>query len=183
MEHIIKNLTINDYVKLEEERAKAEEKYFKYADNMPTYALTLIKEVYNEKHLQATRQAQSRDITKDQPSGRVTETIDVLEQLTEIKLLNHLANSFQKGEDSIQFSFTKGKPDQTTAEFFNLSDTTDNILNITRTTHIKLPQSFHSKESCVFDMTPQGDTVTIDGKLFEQTDPFISGNLNEDFIQ
>ena len=183
METTIKNLTMLDYAKIEEARVKAEERYFKYADNMPTYALTLIREVYNEKYIEATRQAQSIDITKEQPSSKVTETIDILKQLTEIKLLNHLANSFQKGEDSIQFSFTKGKPDQATADFFNLSNAIGNILNVTRTDHIKLPQSFHSQESCVFDMTPQGDSVTIDGKLFEQTDPFISGNLNEDFIQ
>lgn len=158
----IKGLTNSQYILLGIDKTRAMQKYYEAGNQHPTYALTLISEVYNSMFAKET--ALAHKAGKDELSASIQETFDVLKTLTETKLYNAAAAAFKKGEE-FTLSFNKGKPDQQTAEFFNIKNPVAHNLNITRTSAVRLPESFYVKDEqnnlvppqcCDFVLKPEG---------------------------
>lgn len=160
----INALTLKDHVTLEQARKTAIENYTKAGYVAPTYATTLIAEVYNS--IYNKEAAKAIKDGKDGISPTVGEKIEFLRDLTEVKLYNKLTTAFKQGDESFEFGFTRGMPDKQTADFFNLEDVAGAEISTTRTHMVRLPESFHCQKDCVFTMTPQGDNVCIDGQLY-----------------
>lgn len=168
----LKGLTIADHILLEAEKTKAMKAYFKAGYKQPTYALTLIADVYNQRFAKETEKAQREG--KDGLSERVQETFEVLKTLTETKLYTEAAQSLKNGEDFV-LSFKKGIPDEQTANFFNVNNSVSHNLNITRTDAIRLPENIHAESSYEVVVTPDGDWAYRDGtQVFAPADPFIT---------
>ena len=168
MDFKIKGLTLENYSQIEQLRTKTMLEYFNRGYKQPNYALTLIGDIYNQIYARETIKAEAEAYAKGKPfdglSINKTETIDVLKQLTEIKLYRELTRSFREGEEFSLVFDAKGKPDEETAEFFNLEDVVGKYVNITRTDAIRAPQSFHAKERLEVMCTPEGDYVAVDNK-------------------
>jgi len=167
----LNNITIEDYEKISDAKQEAIEKYLAKGYTLPTYSVSLIKDVYNQIFQKETNRAYRED--KDGVSDKVSEKMTFLRDLTEIKLYNTLLSSFKTGEESVELSFYRGIPDKSTAEFFNLEDVSGSDLNFTRTSSVRLPKSFGTPRDCTFVMTPQGDGVSIDGKDYGILDPVL----------
>lgn len=177
MDFDLNNIKIEDHVKLAKAKEKAVKEYVSNGYTMPTYAPTLISDVYIQLFEKETKKAFNSD--KEGVSEKVTEKMEFMKELTEVKLYNTLNSNFKKGEESVEFSFYRGIPDKQTADFFNLEDVAGVEMNISRTSAIRLPKNLHCEKECTLTMTPQGDSICIDGRVFGAADPIVT----EDALQ
>ena len=178
-----KGLTLENYSQIEQLKQKTMLEYFNRGYKQPNYALTVIGDVYNDIYARETIKAEAEAYKKGKPfdglSVNKTETINILKELTEIKLYRELTRAFREGEE-FSLTFEKGKPDEETAEFFNLEDVVGKYVNITRTDAIRAPKSFHAQQRLEVMCTPEGDFVARDneppmGPSVDNTDLVLQG--------
>lgn len=155
---------------MQKARQKVEEKFAKAGYELPNYTLALIDEIYNQIYAKESKAAlrQGKEV-----SSQVSERIDTLKEATQIKLLTVALDKFNKGEESIEFAFNKGVPDANTSSLLTMIDPTGGLINHTRTDTARLPATYHSQKTCVFTITPEGDSVLVDGKPYGNADPVI----------
>ena len=161
-------------------KEKAVEKYTSAGYELPTYTISLIKDVYNQIYEKENNRGYTA--SGDFVSEAVGRKIEMLRDITELKLINTLMDKFKSGEESVEFNFHRGIPDKETTDFFNLSYVSGDSVNISRTSEVRLPKSFGGAQvkDCCFTITPQGDNVNIDGKNYGIFDPVIS-DINSSF--
>ena len=178
MDFDLNNIKIEDHVKLDMAREKAIKDYVSNGYVLPTYAPTIIGDVYTQLFEKENNKAFKSN--KDGVSEKIIEKMEFMKELTEVKLYNTLNSSFKKGEESVEFSFYRGIPDKQTADFFNLEDVAGVDINISRTSAIRLPKNLHCEKECTLTMTPQGDSICIDGRVFGAADPVATENFTND---
>lgn len=183
MDFKIKGETFPDAEQRAAIKQKAMLEYFKRGYKQPNYALTVIGEVYNDIYTRETIKAQAEADAKGKYftglSNNKTETINILKYYTEIKLYTELTRAFREGEE-FSLTFENGKPDEATANFFNLEDVVGKYVNITRTDSVRTPVSFHAKERLEVMCTPEGDYLAKDneppvGPSVDNTDLIMQG--------
>lgn len=164
MDFKTRGLTFDEVFILSEEKEKAFHKYLKSGYIYPTYSINLIKEAYNQVFTKES--AYSENSGRGPLSSEILLTYQALETYTQIKLLNEATSAFKKGEDYI-ISFKNGKPE---GDLFTLSDVVGSELNKTRTSNIRLPESFHAENNFQITLSPTGEQMIIDNKVYESGD-------------
>lgn len=180
MSSILNDILENDPGRYVLAKEKAVEKYTSAGYEMPTYTISLIKDVYNQIYEKENNRAYTA--SGNYVSETVGRKMEMLRDITELKLINTLMEKFKNGEESVEFNFHRGIPDKETADFFNLAYVSGDNVNITRTSEVRLPKSFGGAQvkDCCFTITPEGDNVNIDGKDYGIFDPVIS-QINSNF--
>jgi len=170
MDFKIRALLNDEQKKLEQLTRETMLEYFSLGYKQPNYALTVIDEVYNDifrrESIRDELDASRKDKYYKEFSQQKSQTIDILRDLTKVKLYKELIHSFKQGEE-FSITFEKTKPDEATADFFNLGDAVSDYLNITRTDSIRTPVRFHAKKGLEVKCTPEGDYISTDHQPFE----------------
>lgn len=179
----IYNLTTKDFVLLEKLVDQAESRYYNAGYAKPSYALGLIDEAYNQLHKREVAMAskgyrgdwRAELAAKGETSPAISTRFKFFELATKGKLYNELYETFKDGNgtESFELSFSKGMPDEQTQEFFTLRDVTGRAIAPTTTSKIRCPESYHAEKDCIVTVTPQGDSMAIDGKTYGVGDPVI----------
>ena len=143
--------TFEDVNNIEKDYYKAEKRYVEKGYALPIHSLQLIKDMYNDQY---RREMQESFNAGEDMSDVKSLRIDILQTLTRTKLLNESYNFFQNNpEDSFNLIFKNGVPDEKTSEFFNLTDGAGEYLNVSRTSSLRLPDSFFTDKPKEMDFS------------------------------
>lgn len=156
-------------------KQQAEEKLVNAGYALPTFTSTYILDRYSqisdEEEYAAYKKAK-----KLKPA--VTNRIEILKESAQVNLYNLVFDRFNNGEKTIELAFYKGMPDESTKYLLSNIDPAGGLLKHAREGSTCLPEMYHSQDSCIFTITPDGDSVMVDGKPFGQIDPVIEGVNN-----
>ena len=155
---------VNDLDKIDKELIATQDKYVENGYALPVNTLQLIRDMYKDEY--------SREVVSYQKYGHddipwvVQDRLYMLQGLTCIKLLNSAMktlNDDQNGEFCL--NFVGGIPAAKTAEFFNLTNSAGEYVNIDRTSDLRLANGFYhdnkAPDIMTFKITSEGENITM----------------------
>lgn len=156
--------SVNDLDKIDKELIATQDRYVENGYSLPVNTLQLIRDMYKDEY--------SREVVGYQNNGHddvpwiVQDRLYMLQGLTCIKLLNSAMKTL-KDDPNGEFclNFVGGKPAAKTADFFNLTNSAGEYVNIDRTGDLKLANGFYHGDKApdimTFKITSEGEHITM----------------------
>ena len=154
--------------------AAVRETYVERGYQVPLNSLLLVRKMYEKQFAKEDRIASG--LTREQYeevddglkgtyiSDGVADRFEALILLSQMKILRTCMTSFENRQ-TVQFAFNGAMPDTSAKELFNLSLSTNEYLNISRTDALRFPESLYGTipQRTEYEIYPEGESIVAKG--------------------
>lgn len=156
------------------------ETYIDKGYELPLNSLLLVRKMYEKQFAKEDRIASGLtqkvyDMLDDRHRGTfisdgVADRFEALIILTQMKLLRTCMSSFEKGQP-VTFGFNGTMPNDDTKDLLNLSLSSGEHLNISRTDALRYPESLYGTipQHAEYEIYPEGESICLKGVTNPET--------------